>query len=390
MPQVEHAVHQKVTVPFAYPVWFTRALFAPENPTLCAALQQDPQSQPHRALAVVDAGLVAACPALPSQIMAYGQAHADIVNWVAPPQMWPGGEAAKNEPDRIWQLVNLILEKRLCRHSFVVIVGGGAVLDAVGFAAALVHRGVRVIRVPSTTLAQNDAGVGVKNGINGPNGKNAVGTFQPPFAVLNDFDLLHYLPPIQWVGGIAEAFKVALIKSVPFFHACCANAARYRDRDAAALEECIIQCADFHLAHIRSHGDPFEMGRARPLDFGHWSAHKLEAMSGYRITHGEAVATGLLLDAIYASRQGWLAARHVTALRQALQTIGFPLVYPELQQRAPDGGLAILGGLDDFQEHLGGELCVTFPRGLGRKQEIHHIDRGLMQQAVDALVDSIE
>ncbi len=386
--RVEYAIRQQLAVPFVYPVWFTRDLFDAANPTLRAVLERDARPEPHRALAVLDAGLVSAYPALPERVTAYGAAHADVLNWVVPPVQWPGGEAAKNDCARVWRLVDLIVEKRMCRHSFVVIVGGGAVLDAAGFAAALVHRGMRVIRVPSTTLAQNDAGVGVKNGLNGVGGKNAIGTFHPPYAVLNDFALLSHLPFIHWIGGVAEAFKVALIKSAPFFRECCARAARYRDHDAAALEDLIVRCAEFHLAHIRANGDPFETGRARPLDFGHWAAHKLEVMSGFRISHGEAVATGLLLDAIYASHQGWLAVRHVTALRDALHTIGFPLVYPELQQRAADGSLALLGGLDDFREHLGGALCVTFPRGLGRKQEVQEIDRVLMQRAVEQLVSA--
>lgn len=379
-------MEQRLRVPFAYPVHFTRDVFDVTNPLLVDVLQRASAAGPQRALAVCDDGLVAACPDMPARIRRYGEAHHEVLEWVDEPQLWPGGEAAKNDWDRVGQLVDALLHYRLCRHSYVVVIGGGAVLDAVGFAAALVHRGLRVIRVPSTTLAQNDAGVGVKNGLNRRGAKNAIGTFLPPYAVLNDLALLAHLPFIHWIGGVAEAFKVALIKSASFFHECCANAARYRARDAQSLESLIVRCAEWHLAHIRTSGDPFEMGRARPLDFGHWAAHKLESLSRHRITHGEAVATGVMIDAAYASRQGWLATRHVEALRTALLATGFPLVYPELQQRDDNGELALLAGLDEFREHLGGTLCITFPRGLGHKQDVHTINRALMTEVMGSLI----
>jgi 3-dehydroquinate synthase len=151
------------------------------------------------------------------------------------------------------------------------------------------------------------------------------------------------------------------------------------------MQVLVKRCAEIHLEHIRTGGDPFEYGRARPLDFGHWSAHKLELMSGFRISHGEAVATGVLLDSIYAQKKGWITAAELTLIRDGLASSGFRLWFDELDQLDASGTLAVFGGLRDFQEHLGGELTVTFPRGLGARQEVHEIDLALMESAVQEL-----
>ncbi len=147
----------------------------------------------------------------------------------------------------------------------------------------------------------------------------------------------------------------------------------------------VRRCAEIHLEHIRTNGDPFEYGRARPLDFGHWSAHKLEIMSGFRISHGEAVASGVLLDSIYAQMQGWISADECDAIRQGLRQSGFRLWFQALEQRDAAGAPAVFGGLRDFQEHLGGELCVTFPRGIGARFEVNEIDLAMMERALQEL-----
>jgi 3-dehydroquinate synthase len=248
-----------------------------------------------------------------------------------------------------------------------------------------VHRGLRQIRVPTTVLGQNDAGVGVKNGVNYLGGKNAVGSFAPPFAVLNDFRFLTSLPQRDWLCGVAEAWKVAIIRDTSFFDWLCKNAPKFPARDQAAMEHLVYQCADEHLSHIRSNGDPFEYGRARPLDFGHWSAHKIELMSGFKISHGEAVASGVLLDSIYAEYKGWINKADLSRIARGLKESGFPLWHDELNARDSDGRHLVFAGLRDFQEHLGGELTVTFPNGLGARHEVHEIDLDLMARAVEEL-----
>jgi 3-dehydroquinate synthase len=329
--------------------------------------------------------VLSALPDLAEQIAAYASFHAKHLAIVGKPVPVPGGERCKNDPDMISNLIEKFSELAIDRHSFVIAIGGGAVLDAVGLAAALVHRGLRLVRVPTTVLAQNDAGVGVKNGVNFLGGKNAIGTFAPPFAVLNDFAFLTTLPDRDWLNGVAEAFKVAIIRDRAFFETLCAQAERYPARDFEAMQQLVIRCAEMHLEHIRTNGDPFEYGRARPLDFGHWSAHKLELISGFRISHGEAVAAGVLLDSIYAQRKGWITGDELAQIRSGLQRSGFHLWFPEFDLRTPAGERAIFGGLRDFQEHLGGELCVTYPRGIGARFEVHEIDLALMEAALQEL-----
>jgi 3-dehydroquinate synthase len=225
----------------------------------------------------------------------------------------------------------------------------------------------------------------VKNGVNFLGGKNAIGSFAPPFAVLNDFDFLLTLPDRDWLCGVAEAFKVSIIRDRAFFEELLAKAEKYPARDFAAMQDLVVRCAEIHLEHIRTNGDPFEYGRARPLDFGHWSAHKLEIMSGFKISHGEAVASGVLLDSIYAAKKGWISPVELTEIRDGLFRSGFQLWFEEFDERDAGGARRVFGGLRDFQEHLGGELTVTFPRGIGARHEVHEIDLALMEVAVNEL-----
>jgi 3-dehydroquinate synthase len=378
-------IRQKIDVAWEFPVVFTHDLFAAGNPVLADTLNRLGENRRHRAIVFLDSFVAQAHPGLAEKVGAYFAAHPDRIALLADPQIVPGGEAVKNDFALVEGFMRLLLERHLDRQSFVVIVGGGAVMDAVGLAAALVHRGVRQVRVPTTVLGQNDAGVGVKNGVNFAGGKNAIGTFAPPFAVLNDSAFLLSLPDRDWLCGVAEAFKVAIIRDRAFFDELLANAELYPRRDFAAMKSLVFRCAAIHLEHIRSNGDPFEYGRARPLDFGHWSAHKLELLSGFRISHGEAVAAGVLLDSIYAQKMGWISGAELALIRDGFARSGFPLWFPEFDAREAGGGRAIFGGLRDFQEHLGGELTVTFPRGIGARHEVHEIDLAIMEGALQEL-----
>ena len=376
-------IAQRIAVAWEFPVIFTRRLFARENPLLAETLRRLNEPRRHRAMVFIDAQVAAAHPALTAEIVAYF-AEMDL-ELASEPVIVPGGEAIKNDFRHVDELIRRMLERHMDRQSFIIIVGGGAVMDAVGLAAALVHRGLRQVRVPTTVLGQNDAGVGVKNGVNFLGGKNAIGTFAPPFAVLNDFSFLRTLPDRDWLCGVAEAFKVSIIRDRNFFDWLCEQAPRFPAREEAPMEALIRRCAQIHLEHIRSHGDPFEFGRARPLDFGHWAAHKLELLSHFRVSHGEAVATGILLDSIYAREKGWLTPAEFDAIARGLDQSGFALWSDELDQRTADGEREVFRGLLDFREHLGGELTVTFPRGLGARQEVHEIDLALMDHALDLL-----
>ncbi len=378
-------VLQSIDVAWSFPVVFTHDVFGAGNSVLAETLNRLGENRRHRAIVFIDGLVAKSHPDLAAKVTSYFAAHRARVELLTDPQVVPGGEAVKNDFALVEGFMRLLLERHLDRQSFVIIVGGGAVMDAVGLAAALVHRGVRQVRMPTTVLGQNDAGVGVKNGVNYSGGKNAIGTFAPPFAVLNDFDFLLTLPDRDWLCGVAEAFKVAIIRDRAFFDELLASAERYPKRDFAAMQRLVVRCAEIHLEHIRSNGDPFEYGRARPLDFGHWSAHKLELLSGFRISHGEAVATGVLLDSLYAQKQGWITAAELALIREGFARSGFPLWFEEFDRRDASGQREIFKGLSDFQEHLGGELTVTFPRGIGARHEVHEIDLAMMEAALQEL-----
>jgi 3-dehydroquinate synthase len=179
--------------------------------------------------------------------------------------------------------------------------------------------------MPSTVLGQNDSGVGVKNGVNAFSAKNFLGTFAPPFAVINDYDLLRTLPARDVRAGLAEAVKVSLIRDRELFSWLEQNADALRACEPAAVEQSVRVAAEIHLRHIATAGDPFELGSARPLDFGHWSAHKLESLTGHAVRHGEAVAIGMALDCRYAVLAGLLAEADQLRVQHLLERRGFRL-----------------------------------------------------------------
>lgn len=278
-----------------------------------------------------------------------------------------------------------INDQAICRHSFVVVIGGGAVIDMVGYAAAIGHRGVKLIRIPTTVLSQNDSAVGVKNSVNAFGKKNFVGTFAPPYAIINDTEFLKTLEQRDWIAGIAEALKVALIKDAVFFDYIESNAQKLRDRDMEVMKYTIYRCAAMHMHHIAKGGDPFESGSSRPLDFGHWAAHKLEYMTNYSVRHGEAVAKGIVLDVIYAQLVGLLKEDDMNRIIRVFQLIGFDLGFPITTD---DQVGELLKGIQEFREHLGGELTITLISGIGKKHDVHQINNDIMKKALN-LVNEI-
>lgn len=193
------------------------------------------------------------------------------------------------------------------------------------------------------------------------------------------------MPQPLLLDGIAEAVKVAAIKDARFFRAIERAAPQIRRRNLPVIRRTLKRCAQLHMQHIATSGDPFEHGAARPLDYGHWSAHKLETLSRHRLSHGHAVAIGISLDALYAARTGHLPLADAHRLIQTLRTCGLPIWAPALTRKNKRGQLAIFDGLEDFRAHLGGELTLTLPAPLGARVEIHHVNRPLMKTCLDEL-----
>lgn len=373
-------------VPYEVALHPTRHLFAPDNPLLAEVMRTSAE-RPVKTLFVLEHELRARWPGLAGAMEAYARQHPGEIGLAGPVRLLKGGERLKNQPAQIQRLLEAFNRAGLCRHSCVVAVGGGALLDAVGFAAAIHHRGLRLVRVPTTVLAQCDSGVGVKNGLNMFGKKNLVGAFAPPWAVINDGAFLATLEDRDWRAGLAEAVKVAVLKDASLFERLEELAPRLVRRDQAAMDEVVHRSARLHLEHIATAGDPFEFGTSRPLDLGHWSAHKLEQLTCHRLRHGEAVAVGLALDATYAHAAAQLDEASWRRLLQLLETLGFALYVPELRlglDRPEDVG-SILHGLEEFREHLGGRLTICLPGGIGRACEVHAVDLCLLARCVEFL-----
>ncbi len=379
-------IEQRFTVSYAYPVVFTEDLFALENDLLLELLAREQASRPpYRVVIVIDRGVERAHPTLPKRITEWIAARHGKVELATPIEYLPGNEFVKKHDGMVEHLVKVAYQTHVGRKDTFVAIGGGAVQDVVGYAAGIIHRGCHVVRVNTTTLSQADAGVGVKNGVDYGACKNFLGTFAPPLAVVNDSTFLPTLADKDWRNGIAEAVKVAVIKDADFLAWIAEHVDALRSRDLPTMAQLVERTAALHLEHIAGAGDPFEQGSARPLDFGHWSAHRLEAMTCYQLSHGEAVAIGIALDMVYASLLELVTPAECTRVIALLRECGLPIWSNELILRGADDRLAIVEGLRQFREHLGGELCVTLPQGLGAKVEVHEMDEALLDRAVERL-----
>lgn len=382
-------IKQCVSVFFNYDVHFTRGLFELNNPLLAQVIAAEQHKTPKKVVIVLDAGLLQYQDNFLEKILIYAQRYQDIFTLSGEPIIVPGGETVKNDSTFIEQIHQRINISGLCRHSYVLAIGGGAVLDMAGYAATTAHRGIRLLRVPTTVLAQNDSGVGVKNGINAFGKKNFLGTFMPPYAVINDFNFLTTLEERDWRSGIAEAVKVGLIKDGDFFDFIMNHADKLAQRDMDIMERLIYRCSQLHLQHIAGSGDPFEMGSSRPLDFGHWAAHKLEHLTNYSLRHGEAVAIGIALDSTYSYLTGLLWESEWQKILQTLKKLGFTLYVSALTEQLDqlDHPDCLFRGLTEFREHLGGELTITLLKGIGQSIEVHQVDLSLYKKAILLLQD---
>lgn len=360
------SIQQIVRVEFRYQVHFTRSVFDRMNTTLRDLVLCAGEGR-RKVLVVIEEAVTRAFPALIESIRSYADAHAEALELAGDPHVVPGGEWIKQTNAYVNLIREAIHENQICRHSFVMAIGGGALLDAVGYAAATAHRGVRLIRLPTTVLSQNDSGVGVKNSLNLFGKKNFIGTFAPPYAVINDFEFLRSLSDRDFRSGLAEAVKVALIKDAAFFEKLEILAERLNNRDSSAVETVIYRCAELHLQHIAG-DDPFELGRSRPLDFGHWAAHKLEQLTEHRLRHGEAVAIGIALDSTYSHLIGMLSEASWRRIIDLLLELRFRIDFSPILMRD------LLAGLNEFREHLGGELTIMLLRAIGAGEEVHAMD----------------
>lgn len=369
-----------ITVSFQHRIRFTRAAFAPGNRLVAELLETRGRS---KVLVFVEKGLRGFFPQLEGEIQDYFSDLSGLrltgVEWLA------GGEEAKRDAQVYQDAMAAIERHHIDRHSYVVVIGGGAFLDVIGFAAATGHRGVRLVRFPTTTLSQDDSGVGVKNGINAFGKKNFIGAFAVPYAVVNDFRFLHTQPELTRRAGLIEAVKVALVRDGEFFDWMEENLEGLRSLDEATLEEAVQRSAIHHARHIAQGGDPFELGSSRPLDYGHWAAHKLEQLTDFELSHGEAVSVGVALDTLYAAKVGLLNAGDAERVLKVIEGLELPVWHEALELRDSKGRRRVFNGLEEFREHLGGELTVLLLKEPGVGVDVHEIDEAVWEDCAEEL-----
>jgi 3-dehydroquinate synthase len=365
------------SVPAVMRVRFTHDVLGTDA-SILADLLEPSGPLPARVQVWIDQNVLDAQPDLPARLSSLLARWPDRIVQAGSVQVVPGGEAIKNDIHILERMLKVIHAHDLDRRSYVLVIGGGAVLDTVGFAAAIAHRGIRLVRLPTTTLAQADSGVGVKNSVNLFQKKNWLGTFAVPWAVVNDEALLATLPDRDFRCGFSEAVKVALLKDADLFGRICAQAPAIARREAAVAMPIIAASAHWHIRHITQGGDPFEALEARPLDFGHWSAHKLEAMTDFELRHGEAVAVGVAIDTVYSHLVHGLPQRDAARVLRCLTDLGLAIDHPAIHQTS-----LLMAGLEEFRQHLGGRLTVTMLRAVGDPIDVHTIDPAAMQQAIE-------
>lgn len=372
---IPNIIKQSFQVQINFDLIFTSHLFNIENTVLVNTLKKE---VPSKVMIVLDSGVANAHPQLKQQIQTYFKHHINHLNLTGDIYTISGGETSKNNKQYIDAVLERVHTHKIDRHSYILAIGGGAVLDAVGYAAAISHRGVRLVRVPTTVLSQNDSGIGVKNGINAFGKKNFEGTFAAPYAVINDDTFLTTLNNRDWRSGISEALKVALIKDAAFFNWIHQHTTELNNRNLKVMNELIYKCAKLHMNHIQNSGDAFEQGSSRPLDFGHWSAHKLEQLSDFEIKHGEAVAIGIAVDVTYSYLQKHITKQELHLILDTILALGFNITYSDMNKN-------ILSGLEEFREHLGGKLTIMLLKKIGQGFEVHQIDKDVVLQSIQYL-----
>lgn len=270
----------------------------------------------------------------------------------------PGGEEQKTLGN-VAAIIDALVAARLNRDGMVLALGGGVVGDIAGFAAASYQRGIAFVQLPTTLLAQVDSSVGGKTGVNHPGGKNLIGAFHQPAAVITDTDTLSTLPDRELRAGLAEIVKSALIADADFFAWLEGHVAALAGRDAPALERAIRRACEIKAAIVAE--DEREQGPRALLNLGHSFGHALETGAGYgRLLHGEAVAMGLVLAADFAARTGRLPPADAERVRALVLRAGLPADPPRIGSEQ----MLELMGMD--KKVAGGRLRLVLPTAIGR------------------------
>lgn len=373
-------ITQKFNILSHYKTIFTKNLFYKKNKLIYYFLKNNYSKEKKKILIIIDNNVIKKNTYLLKQIKEYFIIYKNSFTLITQPIIIKGGELIKNDKNEIENLYNHINKYNICRHSYIIAIGGGAILDIVGFITSTAHRGIRLIRIPTTTLSQNDSGVGVKNGINYFKKKNFIGTFSVPEIVINDFTYLKTLTKKNLISGISEAIKIALIKNKYYFLYIKKYTQLILNRNIIIITKINYLCAYLHMQHISKNYDPFEKFSSRPLDFGHWTAHKLESLNKNKLTHGFAVAIGIAIDCTYAFLTNLLKKKLWQKVIETLLSLNFYIYNKKIKINKKN--IFFEKSLNEFKEHLGGKLTITLLKDLGKKITINSINLKKLKQTV--------
>ncbi|WP_047047529.1 3-dehydroquinate synthase [Vibrio mexicanus] len=288
----------------------------------------------------------------------------------------PDGEQYKSL-ETFNQVMNFLLEGNYSRDVVVVALGGGVIGDLVGFSAACYQRGVDFIQIPTTLLSQVDSSVGGKTAVNHPLGKNMIGAFYQPKAVVIDTDCLSTLPEREFAAGVAEVIKYGIIYDQDFFVWLEENMDKLYALDQQALTYAIARCCEIKAEVVAQ--DEKESGIRALLNLGHTFGHAIEAELGYgKWLHGEAVSSGTVMAAKTAQLQGLISEQQVERIISILKKAKLPIHTPESMS------------FDDFMKHmmrdkkvLSGELRLVLPTSIGSAEVVKGVPESVIEQAID-------
>ncbi|MCM2561111.1 3-dehydroquinate synthase [Lutimaribacter sp. EGI FJ00015] len=296
----------------------------------------------------------------------------------------PAGEATKSWP-HFTRTVEWLLDQKVERRDVVVAFGGGVVGDLVGFAAAVLRRGVRFVQIPTSLLAQVDSSVGGKTGINAPQGKNLVGAFHQPSLVLADTTVLATLPPRDYLAGYGEVVKYGLLGDSQFFQWLEDNGARAASGDVAARIIAVKRSVEMKARIVER--DETEQGDRALLNLGHTFCHALEAATGYsgRLLHGEGVAIGCALAFELSARLGLCSQEDPSRVRGHLRDMNMKADLADIEGELPDAD-ALLALMAQDKKVVDGQLRFILAHGIGAAFVTSDVPadavRGLLQEAL--------
>ncbi|WP_295047141.1 3-dehydroquinate synthase [uncultured Paracoccus sp.] len=274
----------------------------------------------------------------------------------------PPGESTKSWP-HLSACVEWLLEQRVERRDVVVAFGGGVIGDLVGFAAAILRRGVRFVQIPTTLLAQVDSSVGGKTGINSSHGKNLIGAFHQPSLVLADIAVLDTLAPRDFLAGYGEVVKYGLLGDAGFFDWLDANAPLMRE-DLALRQHAVAHAVAMKAGIVTR--DETEQGERALLNLGHTFGHALESATGYsaRLLHGEGVAIGCALAFDLSARMGLCSQEAPSRVLEHLRRMGMPAAIRDIPGRLPDDA-ALIALMGQDKKVVDGRLRFVLARDIG-------------------------